>query len=392
MKYSFTLILAALVTIASAQRHNFNYSSPKSSDSKSASLTNNQGPKQKNITGIWKGYFVQSGFGFGDDRYRFEVQIADQENHSLTSVTYSYKTTVFYGKAEANGIFTPKTDNVLLKEVKLVDVKVTDKNTNACLMTCYMDYSKMGSLETLSGTYTSVSLKDKSDCGSGKVYLEKSPTTDFYKEDFVAKREAELKKKEKALAKKPAPTPKESVAKTNTAKPTVKPGQEENLITRSKPKEQPQVVLEPKKDEEPRKTINPPAPVKISKPEIMKTRENDLQKTVYVHEKEFKIELYDNGQIDGDRITVYHNNEKIVSNQQLTDKPITFTIKVDNKSEVHEFVMVAENLGSIPPNTALMIITAGSQRHEVFVTSNEQKNAVVKVVYKEKQDEDDEKR
>ena len=53
----------------------------------------------------------------------------------------------------------------------------------------------------------------------------------------------------------------------------------------------------------------------------------------------------------------------------------------DEKDASHEFVMVADNLGSIPPNTSLMIITAGEKRYELFVTSTEQKNAVVKIVY-----------
>jgi hypothetical protein len=39
--------------------------------------------------------------------------------------------------------------------------------------------------------------------------------------------------------------------------------------------------------------------------------------------------------------------------------------------------MVAENLGSIPPNTSLMIVTAGTKRYEVFISSSEQKNAKV---------------
>jgi hypothetical protein len=45
--------------------------------------------------------------------------------------------------------------------------------------------------------------------------------------------------------------------------------------------------------------------------------------------------------------------------------------------------MVAENLGSIPPNTSVMVITAGSQRYEVFISSNEQRNAKVVVKLKE---------
>jgi hypothetical protein len=50
---------------------------------------------------------------------------------------------------------------------------------------------------------------------------------------------------------------------------------------------------------------------------------------------------------------------------------------VDPNKPRNEFVMVAENLGIIPPNTALMIITVGKQRHEVTLTSTEQKNAMV---------------
>jgi hypothetical protein len=136
------------------------------------------------------------------------------------------------------------------------------------------------------------------------------------------------------------------------------------------------------KKEEPVKTPPPPAIKILPKPQIMKTRDNEIIKTITTTAREFKIELYDNGEIDGDRISVYHNNELIVSNKLLTDKPISFNIKADENSPVHEFVMVAENLGSIPPNTALMIVTAGSQRYELFVTSTEQKNAVVKIVYK----------
>jgi hypothetical protein len=43
--------------------------------------------------------------------------------------------------------------------------------------------------------------------------------------------------------------------------------------------------------------------------------------------------------------------------------------------------MVAENLGRIPPNTALMIVMAGDERFTVFLNSSEQKNAMVRFKY-----------
>jgi hypothetical protein len=39
--------------------------------------------------------------------------------------------------------------------------------------------------------------------------------------------------------------------------------------------------------------------------------------------------------------------------------------------------MVAENLGSIPPNTSLMIVTTATKRYQVFISSTEQKNGKV---------------
>jgi hypothetical protein len=337
----------------------------------------------QNITGIWKGYFVQNTFGFAEDRYKFEVQLAQLPNDALDGVTYSYKTTVFYGKAEVKGINTRKTNNIIINELKLVDLKIADKS-DPCLMTCYLEFNKMGDLETLTGTYSSRNVKNKSDCGTGKVYLEKAATSDFYKEEFVTKRENELKKKDKTPSRK-VPTINRALAKAGLVKkkPTLKPGAEGNLIETPQKKTftpAPETVVVPKK-EEPVNAPRPPAFKALPKPEVIKNRNNEIVKTITTHSKDFKIDLYDNGEIDGDRISVYHNNELIVSNKTLTGKPISFSIQADEHTPVHEFVMVAENLGTIPPNTALMILTAGNQRYELFVTSTEQKNAVVRVVY-----------
>ena len=44
-------------------------------------------------------------------------------------------------------------------------------------------------------------------------------------------------------------------------------------------------------------------------------------------------------------------------------------------------VMVAENMGRIPPNTSLMIVQDGDRRYQVSITSTEQKNAMVRFLY-----------
>ncbi len=96
---------------------------------------------------------------------------------------------------------------------------------------------------------------------------------------------------------------------------------------------------------------------------------------------EIRLDFYDNGQIDGDSISVLVNKKTILSNQRLSAKPITTFVKIDLKNPFQEVEMQAENLGSIPPNTALLIITAGAKRYELFLTSTEKKSATVRFVY-----------
>ncbi|MCW3088763.1 MAG: hypothetical protein JWQ78_2149, partial [Sediminibacterium sp.] len=93
------------------------------------------------------------------------------------------------------------------------------------------------------------------------------------------------------------------------------------------------------------------------------------------------VDLYDNSIIDNDTISVYHNNQLVVSNGRLDVRPITVKIKCSRSDPRHEFIVVAENLGDIPPNTALMVITAGRERYEVFLASNERRNAKVVINY-----------
>ena len=116
-------------------------------------------------------------------------------------------------------------------------------------------------------------------------------------------------------------------------------------------------------------------------PKVLVERENNLVKTITTSEENIQIELYDNGTIDNDTITVYHNNEMVVSNKRLSYQPIIIKIKCSKSNNRHELIVVAENLGDIPPNTALMVIKAGKDRYEVFLASNEQRNAKVIINY-----------
>lgn len=378
--------------------------------------------ESQNITGIWRGYFSSSNGlyrdGVREEMYKYEVQIDEKKDKSIKGVTYSYKSTVFYGKASLQGIYTPASKTLIIKETGLLELEIGDKS-QPCLMTCYLDYSKMGKLEVLQGNFISVNVKDKGDCGSGKVYLERVAKSDFVPEDFLVKKKPSDSVKTTKPAPttitpqkpKPAPTntkPSNSTAakKTTTSSPKTtsspapvtssktKPGAENNLITAPKitvpapiPVEKgTSVISEPKKkDTIPSKQKELSVTKKSTLPKVLVERENNLVKTIQTDESSIQIDLYDNGTIDHDSVSVFHNNIQVIKNGGLGYTPITLRIKMSKEDPRHEFIMVAENMGEIPPNTALMVITAGKKRYEVFLTSTEEKNAKVIIEYKPKE-------
>ncbi|MBA4139994.1 MAG: hypothetical protein H0X70_05740, partial [Segetibacter sp.] len=118
-------------------------------------------------------------------------------------------------------------------------------------------------------------------------------------------------------------------------------------------------------------------------PPVLTTRANPLVKQIETEAGEIRLALYDNGEIDGDTVSIYHNNALLMSHAKLSQKPLSFRITVDAANPHHELIMVADNLGSIPPNTSVMIITTGTKRYEVFISSTEQKNAKVVLDLKE---------
>ena len=116
-------------------------------------------------------------------------------------------------------------------------------------------------------------------------------------------------------------------------------------------------------------------------PRVLKDRENQVVKTLTIHTNDITLNIYDDGAIDHDTISVYVDNRQVINHAMLTDRPLVLTLHLDETIDYHEVVMVAENEGEIPPNTSLMIVKAGDKEYEVRITSTEQKNAVIKFQY-----------
>jgi len=110
-----------------------------------------------------------------------------------------------------------------------------------------------------------------------------------------------------------------------------------------------------------------------------KERKNEVVEEIVVERDSIQVDFYDNGEIDGDSISVFFNDQLLTFNRLLSTRAIHFDIGLDTTREVNEITMFADNLGRIPPNTALMLVYDGKQRYEVRLSSNLQKNATVRI-------------
>jgi hypothetical protein len=118
--------------------------------------------------------------------------------------------------------------------------------------------------------------------------------------------------------------------------------------------------------------FTPPAPTE--------KREKEIAYTLQLDTPALTLYLYDNGEIDNDTVTLLLNNKPLLYKQMLTTQPHTIQLNAVAGTD-YELALYADNMGSIPPNTALMVITAGKKRYELRLASSTQKTAVVKFRY-----------
>ena len=119
---------------------------------------------------------------------------------------------------------------------------------------------------------------------------------------------------------------------------------------------------------------------KIQKSLNLADREKEVIKELVFDTSQIRIDIYDNAEIDDDTVSVFLNNTLLLHKKRLTATALTLNITAYQNTD-YELMMYADNLGKIPPNTSLMIITAGSKRYELRISSSEKKSAVVRFRY-----------
>jgi hypothetical protein len=112
-------------------------------------------------------------------------------------------------------------------------------------------------------------------------------------------------------------------------------------------------------------------------PSIVAERKNENMQDLYFKNDSLVLSLYDNGIVDGDTVSVFVNGESIISKQMLKTVAIKKTIYIPTSTDTVQLILFAENLGTIPPNTGLLIVRDGDDSYQVHFSADLQTNASI---------------
>ncbi len=356
----------------------------------------------QNFNGQWKGEFIDkstSFVGWGGDHCEYVLEI-EINGTKVTGYSYTY-----FSDGGKRYYTICKLTGTLNKDSKYVEIKESERtktnvpvNIRNCFQIHRLSYSEQGNEQILEGTWVPVPNQD-GDCGFGTtvltrrvlkknpVYYNNTTTKDKPKTTApvvkaqpktttppVVKYNPKTTKpppvvKTEPVKKNPPPVVKTEPVKKNTAETPAQDNRKTEMATNNLPK-----TPVPKTE---------PAEKKIADNRYEK-RNNDVIKTIEIDNPGFTVALYDNGEIDGDSISLFFNGKLILSHKRLSDKALTLKLNVDESKDINELIMYAENLGTIPPNTALMVVNDGDNRYEVRIASDLQKSGVIRFVHKPK--------
>jgi len=100
--------------------------------------------------------------------------------------------------------------------------------------------------------------------------------------------------------------------------------------------------------------------------------------TIYFKSDSLSIALYDNGEVDGDTVSVIINDEMFIEKQGLKSSAFRKTFYIPNdQSDSLLVVLYANNLGKYPPNTGLLQIKDGEEIFYVRFKADLDKNAAI---------------
>ena len=352
-------------------------------------------PDKVELAGLWKGTLYNDST---QRYYRYEIGI-NEEKGKLSGFSHTFfmdGDKEFYGVKKVK---VKRTDSKIIiedagliannypvepaKGVRQLNILTLEIRDSVMVLSGPFTTNRTKSFAPLTGTVT---LKRKNDFWQSALvpHLQELGLADdlsFVKKEKELVAAAAKKTSMDEIAKNNTPVPKKEnvpVAKKETVAGKDPVAAKENKTNKAPIREFP--AKEPGK--EVAKTEIPAKPVDVV-PTIVppaaevNSRSTVLQQTVYFSSDSLLISLYDNGEVDGDTVSVLMNGRLIMAKEGLSTKAVQKTIYADKGADSIELVMYAENLGSIAPNTGLLVVHDGKSIYEIRFSGDLKKNASI---------------
>lgn len=288
------------------------------------------------LTGIWSGKISRKGAGYGGVE-SLEMQVF-QSGKQLKGYTFAFKDTSRFVMYSMVGSRNKRTQSIGVRETGYA-YYLLPPGFWPCEKAFTLKYYKVGKTQYLSGTWTGNG--NDTSCFPGEellVVLQKIRKPEYPVEQFVQRKF------------------RDHILRHITKKDTIAAAEQVR-------EEAAEPVIVAKNDS------------------IPAERKLDIQEIVKLADTTATITLYDNAVIDDDTVSVFVDKKPVLLHQRISDKPLNFNINLTEPGKPIEIIMQAENLGSIPPNTAVMIIQTGRKRYEVRLSAGFEKHAVVIITY-----------
>ncbi len=350
------------------------------------------------ITGVWKGRI-----GSGLKAVKVELKLV-QKGDSLVGTSYYYESPGNYRRYSVKGYFHQQNNTVVWWDDELIEQQFTRVrllSPGEIPLLAEADFNcPGGGVMMLDGK--AVHKTDQKE--KGPLHFDKVDRPVFNDEwdilienytmggndpDLIDSTALVWKTEKPVPAQQPAvvPQPKQEPVVTNPA-PQPEPQPKPQLVLQEPtPSSQKPVA----KDTVPAltKTETQPVTPKPAEQPVIAPKAPDIREKFTERRKVLTTELplagdtielhfYDNAEIDGDSISLFLNNVLVFEHVRLSDKPHIVKFPVSTLSETNELVMVAENLGSIPPNTSYMIAYVNGQRYTANLESTERSSAMIR--------------
>src|SRR5438046_65078 len=328
------------------------------------------------ITGVWHGKI---------DNEKVEVKMI-QTGDSITGTSYYYESASRYRRYIIKGYFDETDNSVVWWDDQLIE----DKTKGLTLFSrkkrgeSKADFNCPGpGVMMLDGKMYA---EDNQKKPRGDVHLDKTETILFKDEwDFiinnytVGANDPDMIDSVSSIALQPTTMTSSIDTMADKPKPVLvkndQPDEKDSAAKR-------ELVMVPVSKQENRPVQGPSfGETRIAAPSIVQkftSREKVFQKEITLTGDSIELRFYDNAEIDGDSISLFLNGKLIFEHINLTEKAYVVKLAVSDLKETNELIMVAENLGAIPPNTSYMVAIVGDKRYDAQLASTEHSSAMIK--------------